>query len=367
MKIAFWSEEDGCGTTSGMAAIASVCADIWHRRSILFQSSNQEGDLFRKLGAGMRGGRTGPVYRDIWAELCWLADSGMLTKASLFSYLVPAARGRMYYLPQGEYKKQDSYAKETRSGISRIIRFAEQTADLIFIDCGSGKDGLSEYLLSQADVAVVTISQERQNLDAYFQSRHAFQGKVLYLVSPYHQESIYNRKNINRLYRLREEEMAVIPHNPVFRYMSEKGKIERFVRRQLRGTAIDNQRYFMQELVHTAEMLLKTAGISACGKRSPAAGTNDHACKSPAAGAEIYAGGYMWVRPPPGQHTGLSMAVRLRDRLRKLDTELFNPVFIYRSHSKDNVIFGSDLFSFCRQMVAPSDKITADRVVIVGC
>lgn len=280
MKIAFWSEEDGLGTTSSMAAIASVCADAWQKRCILFQSGNQEGDLFKKLGADQRGGRSSSFCRDSWEELRYYAGGRMLTKAVLFSYLLPSAKGRMHYLPQGEYKKQKSYPSDMKKGIYSIIRFAEQAADVTFIDCGSGRDGLSEYLLAQADVVVVIISQERQNLDAYFQSRHTFQGKVIYLVSQYHQESIYNRKNINRLYRLKEEEMAVVPYNPVFRYMCEKGKIERFVYRQIRGMAVDKQFYFMQELVHAAQTLMKTAGVFPCKKEHH---TDVHA----------------WVRPPP--------------------------------------------------------------------
>lgn len=286
MKIAFWSEEDGCGTTSGMAAVASVCADAWNKRSILFQSSNQAGDLSRRLGAGGVKERSGALGKDSWEELCWFAKQQKLTKAVLLAYLVPAAKGRIYYLPQGEYKKRDSYPNDAKNGINRILRFAEQLSDLIFIDCGSGRDQLSEYLLSQADTVVVTISQERRNLDAYFQNRHAFHGKVIYLVSPYYQESIYNRKNINRLYRMDEEEIAVMPHNPVFRHMSEKGKIERFIRRQIRGTVFDSQHYFMNELLHTAELILRTA--------------SEPVPKMQANGRQaLHTDADAWIRPPP--------------------------------------------------------------------
>ncbi len=266
LNIVFWSEEDGCGMTSGMAAIASACADLWSMKVCLMQSSNQGGDLYQKLGTGIKnislvrediGGR-----RDAWEVLIRLAVSGKLTKESLLGSMVPVARGQMYYLPQGEYKKREKYSQAVKTGIRRVADFTRQIADLTFIDCGSGKDEISDLLLSQADVTVVMISQERQNLDAFFQNRHVFQGNVVYLINQYHQESVYNKKNIHRLYRIYEEELAVIPHNPVFRQVSEKGKTERFIRRHRQCRNFDGQNDFMQELIKTTGLILKAAGMA---------------------------------------------------------------------------------------------------------
>lgn len=266
LNIVFWSEEDGCGTTSAMAAVASVCADAWHMRTILMQSSNQQGDLHQMLGMGMQVGSMSPDdpygRRDEWELLNGLAERRTLTAERLLEHMVPVIGGRMYYLPQGEYKKQEKYSKAVKTGIRCVIALTQQIADLTFIDCGSGQDEISDYVLSQADVAVVSISQERQNLDAYFQNRHIFQKNVIYLINQYHQESIYNKKNINRLYRLYEEELAVIPDNPVFRHISGKGKTERFIHRHIRCGKFDNQTAFMQELLKTSALILKAAGMA---------------------------------------------------------------------------------------------------------
>lgn len=268
MTIAFWSEEDGCGMTSGMSAIASICSDAWNLKTILIQSRNQSGDLYKRLGAAASVPMTHkgclqdscPVY-DIWDELFWLLKKRKLTQSILLHCMVPVVKGRMYYLPQGEYKKQPAYPPSVKEGIRQIIRFTEQLCDLTLIDCGNGTDSLSSDLLSHADAVVIGISQERQNLDAYFQNRHVFPGNIMYLINPYHPESIYNKKNLNRIYRLQDEEVAVIPHSPVFRQVSEKGNIERFICRHLHGGIVDHQFYFMQELMHTAGMALRAAGF----------------------------------------------------------------------------------------------------------
>lgn len=259
MNIAFWSEEDGCGTTSGMAAIASACSDAWKMRTILIQSSNQEGDLCQKLGAGIQAEKMCYGQDDGGDALYGLTGNKRLTAAELAERIVPVVRGRMYYLPQGEYKKREKYPQAVKERMRQVIHSAEQMADLTFIDCGSGRDEMSDFLLAQADVAVVNISQERQNLDAYFQNRHIFRENVIYLINQYHQESIYNKKNLNRLFRLCEEELAVIPNNPVFRHVSGKGKTERFVHRHICCRTFDHQYYFMQELLQTTEMILKAA------------------------------------------------------------------------------------------------------------
>ncbi len=263
--VAFWSEEYGCGITSGMAAVASVCADVWQRKIILLQSRNQEGDLCQKLGNGARTQifvqeEDRSERRDGWDQQPAPDRNQQPTRERLFACLIPVVRGRMYYLPQGDYKKREKYPGYMKEEMRQTIDLAEQMSDLTFVDCGSGRDDLSEFLLSMADVAVIGISQERQNLDAYFQNRHVYRGNVVYLVNQYQQESIYNKKNLNRLFRLGEEELTVIPGNPVFRHVSDRGKTERFIRRHMQCRFYDHQYDFMKELMQTTRIILKAAG-----------------------------------------------------------------------------------------------------------
>ena len=128
----------------------------------------------------------------------------------------------------------------------RIIELAERLSDLTFIDCGSRRDEWSDYLLLQADVVVVNFSQERMALDAYLNNS---------------QESIYNKANLGRIYRP-QEDIAVIPHNPYFCHAGDKGRLERFIHRHIRGGIFDQQFYFMQELLHTAAVILRAVGAA---------------------------------------------------------------------------------------------------------
>lgn len=266
LNIAFWSEEDGCGTTSSMAAVASVCSDAWKFKTILLQSRNQDGDLCKKLGS--------PMHADAVREeslqslrggldfLLWQEKNSKLNRRMLQDSLMTVVKGRMYYLPQGTENQPLKNTQELKKLMWQIICRTGKIADMTFIDCGSGSNALSEHLLERADVVVVNLPQERQGLDAYFKKRHAFRGKVIYLVNQYQHESACSKRTLNRLYRLEEEELGVILHNSFFRHAGDKGKIERFVRRNIRCSIADDRFCFMQELVRTAYLIVK-AGRSA--------------------------------------------------------------------------------------------------------
>lgn len=84
---------------------------------------------------------------------------------------------------------------------------------------------------------------------------------MIYLVNAYHPQSAYNRQNLNRIYRLGKEELAVIPHSQFFRHASDNGMTEYFVRRHIRCCGTDRQFYFMQELLHAAALIRRAAGL----------------------------------------------------------------------------------------------------------
>ncbi len=194
MNIVFLSEENGCGTTSGMAAVASACTNIWGIKTVLMHDSTP------------------------------LAVQQHVQDGSL------------------------SVCREPQAGC------------ITFIDCGNRRDVLREHLLAQADAVVLNVSQEHHNLDAYFQYRHVFHRRTVYLIHQYHQGSIYNKNNFKRLYRIDEESLGIIPHDPFFRYACSRGTVQEFVRGYIHCGILDHPFYFMQELIRSAYLILKAAG-----------------------------------------------------------------------------------------------------------
>ncbi len=266
MNIAFWSPEDGCGTTSSMAAVASVCSDAWNLKTILIQSRNQDGDLYNKLENPLladvvREERTGFAF-DGLEFLLWQAEQQRITTQMVKAAMAEVVKQYMYYLPQGGGGIFAEQTEEEKSLMWKIICHAGQLCDLVFIDCGSGDNELSEYIKKQADVVVVNLLQERTGLDRYFAHRHMYPGKTVCLINQYQQDSVYNRQNLNRLYRLGEEESGVLRPNPFFRHASDRGRLERFIRRHIRCGFLNQQYCFMQELMRVSCLILQAGGWS---------------------------------------------------------------------------------------------------------
>ena len=115
MNIAFWSEDRGCGTTSSMAAVASVCSNAWNLKTILMQSRHQDGDLWEKIETAP----LGMVSEDGMSRvldgldyLLWQAKNKKLTEAAVLDSMIPVVKERMYYLPQSRYRKPRVYVAD---------------------------------------------------------------------------------------------------------------------------------------------------------------------------------------------------------------------------------------------------------------
>lgn len=88
----------------------------------------------------------------------------------------------------------------------------EQRWDIVFIDCGNNKDFYSEKLLRSADAVVINFPQDFQIITEYFLEHHAIMGNILYLVNSHPINPKDNKKILLHTYRLKEEEIGIIPH-----------------------------------------------------------------------------------------------------------------------------------------------------------
>ncbi len=268
MKIAFWSEDDGCGTTSAMAAVASVCSNAWNIKTVLMQSRGLAGDLCGKFECGALSGmvREESAYYalDGLDYLLWQEKNNRLDTSAVRENVVAVVKDKMFYLPQGRCSSPYLCRQDIKGGMLRVAERVEQIADFMFLDCGCGKDEMTEDLLAQADVVAVNLSQERESVEACFERQRGWRGKVVYIINRYRQESVYNRKNISRIYRLCDGELCVVPEDLFFGSAGDKGQLERFVRRHLKSAsfAFDPHQYFMRELTRTAGLILRAAGYA---------------------------------------------------------------------------------------------------------
>lgn len=131
-----------------------------------------------------------------------------------------------------------------------------------FIDCGSRTDEETRQLLREADLVIVNARQSKHMLDRFFLDLPGVSQNSFFLIGSYFHGDIYNRVNIERIYRIPQERIGVIPYNSEFRYACEAGKQREFMRverrkiyKEFRGSG--QTREFFKEVRRTVGALQK--------------------------------------------------------------------------------------------------------------
>ena len=129
--------------------------------------------------------------------------------------------------------------------------------DFSFIDCGAGQDEWTKNQMKKADLVVVNFRQSSKGLDHFFASQQELAGKTVYFISSYQKDSIYNKKNINRIYRIAPEKLGVVPYNPEFQLACNLGKLDKYMKGKKTLLPTDMRDYFFEELEHAVQVLMQ--------------------------------------------------------------------------------------------------------------
>ena len=266
MKIVFWSESNSCKTTANMAAIGSMCSLLFPYQNILMQNRTGPGGLDFIFQPGKHIGfvQEESAYYALEGMdyLIWQEQNHRLDRDSMREGMVPVLDRKLFYLPSGKREKPRLYPKETGALQYEVIKKMEEFSDITFIDCGDLEDDLTEKLLKSADVVVVNLSQSKEALDSFFIKHHPICGKIIYLINNYDFNSVYNRKNLNRIYRISEEQLCVIPINQKFETACIAGKLDVFLKKQVNNRNSRQNKMFMKELLWSTHLILKAAGLA---------------------------------------------------------------------------------------------------------
>ena len=262
MKIVFWGASRGCGTTSNMAAVASFLALSMNHRSICMQPKvgNSDLELFFLPWEKRSVFREESTYYALEGMdyLIWQEQHHRLDAAGVRESMVPVLDQRLYYLPGGAREKPGLYPAQTGELQRRILDRMEEYAELIFIDIGSGRDEFAYSMLQRADVVVVNFSGEQKELEQFFCSQFPCRGKVLYVLSNYSDDQVYNCENLQRIYRMDRKSICSMPANPHFAQACARGRVEQYMKTccRNRGAATRNEQFVVQ-LRRLANLILE--------------------------------------------------------------------------------------------------------------
>lgn len=166
------------------------------------------------------------------------------------------------YVPSAMKRNQAMYEMEFGRECENIITQLNKVANYVFIDCSGSSDTIRVKILKQADLVVVNTTQSAEILDEYFSCLPFYCYKSLYCIGNYISEEPFNLKNIQRLYRIGNRQIGMIPYNVEFLSAMHKGKILPFFENRPMRLRYHRNRHFFYELSKMADLILNWEG---CG------------------------------------------------------------------------------------------------------
>lgn len=165
--------------------------------------------------------------------------------------VIPAARGSC---EERVWRVLEKYG-------SGFLDYLEETADLVFLDCGKGDHSFMEEIKKRAGVLVVNLTQSQRILNQFFLKRQDYLEKTVYLTGHYEELYPCNRSYILKRYRIIPEHLMEISYHPGFRDGMEQGKCLNFFRKNMPAPAYEKNRRFMYEVQRAADRILRKGGF----------------------------------------------------------------------------------------------------------
>ena len=105
------------------------------------------------------------------------------------------------------------------------------------------------------------MNQESELIGEYYRNPPKFRGKTFFLIGNYFENSLYTRKNLERIYRVDEDMLGTVPYHPWLQAAGRTGRagaeVQKYLGKNIRGKSV----FFEQELARTARLILKLAGV----------------------------------------------------------------------------------------------------------
>ncbi len=177
--------------------------------------------------------------------------------AEISRELKTLAEGHLYYFPMGKRELPLLLPQRNKKMLLTVIEELERRMDLVFLDCGTTAVGTYDFLKGKNDLVVMNFCQSGRAFDDFFLRQYDVADRFFYLVGNYHAGSVYNRRNIYRLYRIPSERIGVVPYNPQFEQVCREGKLWRYLSGSATRFAQERDRSFLREMEEISQAVLR--------------------------------------------------------------------------------------------------------------
>lgn len=260
MKVAFWSSVHGQScTTANLLAITLMTVMEYKRKSLIlqnhFQLNNLEKPLIGKIEEGL--------YENIGIDaLVRAVKSAPLDDDTFYNSSISFLNKQLSLIPGTTKCNRLIYENDMVHSIKQILEAADQYNDMVFVDTNSGDSDITQMILKEADIIVVNLSQNKSMIEEYIKNYKYPQEKIIYLIGSYNQNSRYNQKNLIRMYDpFNKHNLSVIPYSTEFLDHLSEGTLIDFMVKNIEAQKEDSTFYFIQQVKHATDMIIKKTGL----------------------------------------------------------------------------------------------------------
>lgn len=230
MKYFFFGQEKESGTTSNMLSLATRLAMKYKKKIILLQFQGKEISLETAFYKNQQHLRLQESCQYFYAEgFDFLQKKEEIEESAIEKSLRELIPNFLYYFPMGEREVPFLELQQYQKVLCQLVEKLEKIGDDIFIDCGTAGIRMFHFMKKRNDLCVVNFKQCESAFQSFFVEQYDTTSRLYYLVGNYHADSIWNKENLKRIYRIPEGQVGIVPYNPQFQYVCQRGQLGRYL------------------------------------------------------------------------------------------------------------------------------------------
>lgn len=274
MKVAYWGNGRKSGVTCALTAIGVTAVLAYPFKITLFENHYNKNGVLRYLFPRKWQYCVGesvyrdpflktPVYGNYLTNQSYtmeqsysLNESYTLMDGGENSFAYPVIelleRG-LYYVPQFT-SNADLYDYQFQCDLLPLLKKYQEIA---FIDTQRENTISSKVILEDADIVVVLLRQNMDEIQSFFQNYSSLVPKAFFIISDYQKKSPVNLQKIVSEFGFRRDCIGVIPHSEEFGLAAAYGRMIEYISSNYMSSEEKESRYFMQELKKTTFLLMQ--------------------------------------------------------------------------------------------------------------
>lgn len=265
-QVTFFSTYHGRGCTSNIIAAATYIAINTKIRTMIGHTQYNRSNL-ETAYISEREDNSFVNFQDLGIDsLSRLAKANSLQIDDIYNYTKTVISGRLDLLPGS--KKSDKLNNMIEESITHIIDVANKAYDIVFIDVNSGfQNEISNKVLRDSDIIVVTLSQDIKLLEDYFKNNPlnemlgGINKKILTVLGNYNYDSKYTSSYIKKIFNFKDD-IYVIPKNVEFMDSLNEQGVVKFFYANNNVSSTDSNYLFINEVKKLALKILELSEIN---------------------------------------------------------------------------------------------------------